>query len=125
MSVFTICKMKISKKIAIIVFLLLLCGCSSERENIIQNQREKIASLVRVGDNIHEAKEVLLANGFKIIYGPEFMTEAKTDLIMIIDYGLTTTDLDGLKYSVGLDDGSEPITGAVEATPKGVITRIE
>lgn len=96
-----------------------------KREEIVKSQGEKINAEISLGDHIFEAKERLIAAGFKIKYGPDFPTKTREYLLMIVDYGVRPSRLDTFKYSVGIGGGADPITGIIKSDAEGTITSIE
>ena len=110
-----------------IFILLILCvmGCNSERKDVLERQSGITKSLVQVGDDIHEAKAKLEAEGFKISYGPDYPTKSKGYLMMIVDYGVSPNGAETFRYVVGIESRSEPLDGVIKASPDGKITSIE
>lgn len=104
---------------------LLITGCDMKQQAIVEQQKEKVAAEVDLGDDIFEAKEKLETSGFRIKYGPDFPTKTEKYLMMIVDYGASPSGLETFKYTVGLEGSDKPITGIIKATPEGKITSIE
>jgi hypothetical protein len=110
----------------IILLVLASLGYNYSRDKIVSAQKERVADTIRIGDDIHEAKSKLIDLGFHIDYGPDFPGKKEKYLMMIVDYGVSPSAIDTLKYTVGMSVGSgEPIDGIIKATPGGVITSIE
>lgn len=102
-----------------------LSCCDARRDTEIETKREEVATKVSLGDDIFAAKEALEGAGFSIKYGPEFPTNTKKYLMMIVDYGAHPSGLETFKYTVGIEGASKPITGVIKANPGGQITSIE
>jgi hypothetical protein len=101
-----------------------LTCCDSKRDATIKSQKSDVSLKVSLGDNIFAAKKVLEAEGFSIKYGPDFPTETKRYLMMIVDYGVRPNGVEIFKYTVGIEGSNKPITGVIKATPEGEITSI-
>lgn len=107
------------------VLALILVGCSLERQLTIDNQRNKIAAKVGVGDDIFVSKKRLESEGLRIKYGPDYPTKTQKYLMMIVDYGVSPNGLETLRYSLGIEGDGEAITGIIKASPDGKIFSIE
>ena len=111
---------------AFIFVVLATSGCDSKRDQIVSEKKERVTATIRIGDDINEAKLKLVDLGFRIEYGPDFPTKTKKYLMMIVDYGVSPSEIETFKYSVGISGGDDkPIDGIIKATPEGVITSIE
>lgn len=102
-----------------------LSSCGKKRNDLVKERRQAVSSLVSLEDNIFSAKEKLQAAGFQIKYGPDFPTQNKTYLEMIVDYGARPSNTETFKYSVGIGGRGNLITGIIRATPDGKIVSIK
>ena len=105
--------------------LFLLTNCTTGRSQKLSSQREKLDSLVKIGDNIYDAKEILISEGYQITYGPGFPTESNRYLLMIVDYDINPTVVESFKYAAGVSGKGTLIDGVIKANPSGEITSIK
>ena len=75
---------------------------------MVEEARWSLYALVRVGDDIFEAKQRLEADGFRIEYGPGMPTKDKSYYMMIVGFGVDPAFFDTLGYVVtGGGDGEK------------------
>ena len=91
----------------------------------VAKKLEEVKSLVSVGDDIYEAKEILIENGFRIVAGPSFPTKPRDYMTMHISFGESPSTIDDLIYTMDLGWGGSAISGLIRADPSGKITEIE
>jgi hypothetical protein len=91
----------------------------------IRDQKQRMISVVKVGDNIFSAKKILLENGFRIKFGPKFSDPQKTEYLMIVDYGVNPGASDYLEETFGWAGDGKPFSGIIYANKSGRIFRIK
>jgi hypothetical protein len=99
-------------------------GCGMDRDAVLKEQKKKVNDAIKVGDDIYEARDKIISEGFRIQYGPAFPTKTRKYLMMVVDYGIQPTSLETFKYTAGIkNDGL--ISGVIKADADGTITSIE
>ena len=99
-------------------------GCNTSRDAIVEEKKEKVNAAIKIGDDIFEARDKLIEEGFKIQYGPDFPTKTRKYYMMIVDYGLVPNELDNFKYMAGIEN-DKLMTGVIKADSDGKITSIK
>tara|TARA_B100001093_G_C26699161_1_gene958251 strand:- start:186 stop:551 length:366 start_codon:yes stop_codon:yes gene_type:complete len=117
-------KIIICAVVPIVLFLGSISCCSVLRERKVEANTTQIKELIKIGDNIFNAKTKIEKNGFKITYGPDFPTDSKTYYLMIVDYGLNPNAWEKIKLAAGKPGVNEPIWGEIKADSSGKIISI-
>lgn len=93
--------------------------------NRINAGKEQMSAIVKVGDNIFEARDELLQNGFDIRFGPELVTVDKNQYSMTVGYGVEAGPSAYLSETMGWGRIGKSHVGVVSADNSGIIFRVE
>jgi len=110
--------------LTVLAFGLISC-CSVLRDKKIEANTTEVKGLIKIGDDIFEAKTRLEESGFNITFGPDFPTDSKSYYRMIVDYGLRPNAWEKAKLAAGLPGIDRSLSGIVEAGKDGKIYKIE
>jgi hypothetical protein len=80
---------------------------------------------IKIGDNIFLAEQKLIANGFRIKFGPKLSNAQKSKYLMIVDSGVSPGTSDYLEETLGCGDDGKPFSGVIYANESSRILRIK
>lgn len=116
----------LQKLTALICIVLFLIGCNGVTQNErVKTKRRLLKNTIELGDNIFEAKETLISEGFSIQFGPDFPTANKDYYLMVVDFGEKPNVAETAKYVTGISGSDRSITGVVKADKDGTITAVD